>query len=51
MMMVYGDQDQVVSIENPELFELMKKHLPECEIVKDYDMVGDPDVTFTFKRA
>ena len=25
----------------------MKKHLPECEIVKreDYDMAGDPDVT------
>ena len=38
--------------DDPELFELMKKHLPGCEIVKgeNYDMESDPDVTFTFKK-
>ena len=43
------DEDEI-DFGGSELFELMKKHLPECQILQDHRFGDDPDVTFTFRN-
>ena len=46
----YGDWDEEIDFLGNVLLELMKKHLPECQILQDHDIEDDPDVVFTFRN-
>ena len=46
----WGDWDEEIDFHRDLLVELMKKHLPDCQIVQHYNLGGDPEVAFTFRN-